>query len=275
MQSKTITVDGTNSYIDCFGSLNEFYDYLCNTPFNNAFRWAKHSSVETSAYKTKWTQTESFDEAVLLMKRGWSDMAQKLVNKLKVLDKKTAMVTKRRSVNSVAGFHPIVPLYLAGVPNSMVSYKMVPVKQKVVNITKLFNYNSGVSSETIVDESIKVLQVVRKLEAQGYSVNVNVAFGSSSGGRNIAASIRIKNANERLNVSKVAFPMVHPSMLRRLMFRYIEVTPNATKSYVGGYGAPVQRSEMAEMFPDSIVIPAIWDADINKVNTVDDIAGTV
>lgn len=275
MQSKTMVVDGTTSYIDSFGSLNEFYDYLCNTPFNSAFRWAKHSSTETSAYKTKWTQTESFDEAVLLMKRGWSDMAQKLVNKLKVLDKKSAMVTKRRSVNSVAGFHPIVPLYLAGVPNSMVSYKMVPVKQKVVNITKLFNYNSGVSSETIIDESIKVLQVVRKLEAQGYSVNVNVAFGSSSGGRNIAAGIRIKNANERLNISKVAFPMVHPSMLRRLMFRYIEVTPNATKSYTGGYGAPVQRSEMAEMFPDSIVIPAIWDVDINKVNTVGDIAGTV
>lgn len=275
MQSKTMTVNGTTSYIDSFGSLNEFYDYLCNTPFNSAFRWAEHSSTGTSLYKTKWTQTESFDAAVLLMKRGWSDMAQKLVNKLKVLDKKTAMVSKRRAFNSVAGFQPIVPLYLAGVPNSMVSYKMVPVKQKVVNITKLFNYSSSVSSEEIVDESIKVLQVVRKLEAQGYSVNVNVAFGSSSGGRNIAASIRIKNANERLNISKVAFPMVHPSMLRRLMFRYIEVTPNATKPYVDGYGAPVQKSEMQEMFPDSIVIPAIWDMDINKVNTVDDIAGTV
>lgn len=275
MQSKTITVDGTTSYIDAFGSLNEFYDYLCNTPFNSAFRWAEHSSVDSSIYQQKWTQTESFDEAVLLMKRGWSDMAQKLVNKLKVIDKKTAMVAKRRSVNGVAGFHPVVPLYLAGVPTSMVSYKMVPVKQKVVNITKLFNYNSGVSSETIIDESIKVLQVVRKLEAQGYSVNVNVAFGSSSGGRNIAASIRIKNANERLNISKVAFPMVHPSMLRRLMFRYIEVTPNATKGYVGGYGTPVSKSEMQKMFSDNIVIPAIWNVDVNKIDTVDQIRGTV
>ena len=275
MQSKMVTVGDKNSYIDSFGSLNEFYDYLCNTPFNSAFRWAEHSSVETSAYKTRWTKTESFDEAVLLMKRGWSDMAQKLVNKLKVIDKKTEMVTKRRSVNSVAGFHPVVPLYLAGVPTSMVSYKMVPVKQKIVTITKLFNYHGGIDSETIIDESIKVLQVVRKLEAQGYSVNVNVAFGSSSGGRNIAASIRIKNANERLNISKVAFPMVHPSMLRRLMFRYIEVTPNATKGYVGGYGAPVSKSVMQEMFSDSIVIPAIWDTDVNKINTVDDIAGTV
>lgn len=275
MQSKTVTVGGKDSYIDSFGSLNEFYDYLCNTPFNSAFRWAEHSSVDSSIYQQKWTQTESFDEAVLLMKRGWSDMAQKLVNKLKVIDKKTEMVTKRRSVNSVAGFHPVVPLYLAGVPTSMVSYKMVPVKQKIVNITKLFNYHAGIASETIIDESIKVLQIVKKLEAQGYSVNVNVAFGSSKNGRNIAASIRIKNANERLNVSKLAFPMVHPSMLRRLMFRYIEVTPNATKGYVGGYGTPASKSEMQEMFPDSIVIPAIWDADVNKIDTVDQIRGTV
>ena len=275
MQSKMVVVGGKNSYIDSFGSLNEFYDYLCNTPFNSAFRWAEHSSVDSSIYQQKWTQTESFDEAVLLMKRGWSDMAQKLVNKLKVLDKKTEMVTKRRSVNSVAGFHPVGPLYLAGVPTSMVSYKMVPVKQKIVNITKLFNYHAGITSETIIDESIKVLQIVKKLEAQGYSVNVNVAFGSSKNGRNIAASIRIKNANERLNVSKLAFPMVHPSMLRRLMFRYIEVTPNATKGYVGGYGTPVSKSEMQEMFSDSIVIPAIWDVDVNKIDTVDQISGTV
>lgn len=275
MQSKMVIAGGKNSYIDSFGSLNEFYDYLCNTPFNSAFRWAEHESVETSAHKTRWTQTESFDDAVLLMKRGWSDMAQKLVNKLKVIDKKTEMVTKRRSVNSVAGFHPVVPLYLAGVPTSMVSYKMVPVKQKVVNITKLFNYSSGISSETIINESIKVLQVVRKLEAQGYSVNVNVAFGSSKDGRNIAASIRIKNANERLNISKLAFPMVHPSMLRRLMLRYIEVTPNATKGYTKGYGYPVSKSVMQEILPDSIVIPAIWDTDVDKIDTVDQIRGTV
>lgn len=275
MQSKMVVVGGKDSYIDSFGSLNEFYDYLCNTPFNSAFRWARHASVDTSSYQQQWTQTESFDEAVLLMKRGWSDMAQKLVNKLKVIDKKTEMVTKRRSVNSVAGFHPVVPLYLAGVPTSMVSYKMVPVKQKIVNITKLLNYHGGISSETIIDESIKVLQIVKKLEAQGYSVNVNVAFGSSKNGRNIAASIRIKNANERLNVSKLAFPMVHPSMLRRLMFRYIEVTPNATNGYAKGYGAPVSKSEMQEMFSDSIVIPAIWDTDVNKIDTVDQIRGTV
>lgn len=272
MQSKQPTA---NSYIDSFISLEEFYQYLCNTPFNKPFCWAQHSSTNTGSEAASWTKTESFDEAVLLMKRGWSDMAQQLVKKLNTIDKKTQVVQKRRSINSVAGYQPIVPLYLAGVPTSMVSSKMVPVKQKVISITKLFNYNSSVSSDKIIDESIKVMQVVKKLEAQGYRVNVDVAFGSEEDNRQVGATIRIKSADERLNVSKLAFPLVHPSMLRRLMFRYIEVNKNVTKGYVGGYGRPVKWEKMKQLLPDSIVIPAIWDVDVNKISTLEEIKGAV
>lgn len=264
-----------NSYVQLFDSLDEFYKYICNTPFNEAFRWAEHSSVKTGADAYRRTQTASFDDAVLLMKRGWSDMAQKLTNKLAVIDQKTQPIKKARPVNSVAGYHPIVPLYLAGVPTSMVSSKMVPVKQKVVNITKLLNYKYGVSSDTIVEESIKAMQLVKKLEAQGYRVNVDVALGSAAGGREIVASIRVKSANERLQVSKLAFPLVHPSMLRRLMLRYIEVNSNVTSSYVHGYGVPMQRDKMAMLLPNSIVLPAIWEVDINKIHNIQDIKGAV
>lgn len=263
------------SYLDQFDSLEEFYNYICSTPFNAAFRWAHHSSVEQSHHKTNWTGTETFDDAVMLMKRGWSDMAQKLVNKLRVLDKKAQPVQKRRPVNSVAGYQPIVPLYLAGVPTSMVSHKMVPVKQKVVNLTKVFNYHAGISSETIIEESVKVMQVVKKLEAQGYRVNVDVALGSQSDGRTLAISIRIKSANERLNVSKLAFPMVHPSMLRRLMLRYIEVCPNTTRGYVDGYGRPSDRAVMQKLLPNSVVIPAVWNVELDKINSIEDIKGVV
>ena len=272
MQSKQPTA---NSYIDSFASLEEFCQYICSTPFNKPFCWARHSSTDTGFEAYTWTKTESFGEAVLLTKRGWSDMAQQLVNKLNVIDKKTQPIQKRRSINSVAGYQPIVPLYLANVPTSMVSHKMVPVKQKVINITKLFNYNSSVSSNKIVDESIKVMQVVKKLEVQGYRVNVDVAFGSGADGRQVGATIRIKSADERLNVSKLAFPLVHPSMLRRLMFRYIEVNKNVTKGYVYSYGSPVTWEGMKQLLPGSIVIPAIWNVDIDKIDTLEQIKGAV
>lgn len=271
MKDRQLHVDGVKTFVSEFKTIAEFYDYLTNTPYNDAFRKAEKSSARRDRYKIEDSQTRSFEEAVHLLKTGWSDMSQKLVNKLKVIDQKNKPIQKRRTFNSMAGYQPIVPLYLAGVPNNMVSSKMVPVKQKVVNIVKLFNYSASVSSEQIIDESIKVLQVIKKLEQSGYSVNVDIALGSGKYNTNLAAVIRIKNANERLNVSKLAFPLVHPSMLRRLLFKYIEVNPNTTKSFVDGYGMPMSLNEMKQVFPDSVVIPAIWTVDVNKISSVDDI----
>ena len=92
-----------------FDSLKEFYDYLCVTPFNEAFRWSNHSSVTGDKW---WTKTESFDEAVNLFKNGWSDMASKLVQKLKIIESKTEPTMKPRSKLDVCGYQAIVPLYL-------------------------------------------------------------------------------------------------------------------------------------------------------------------
>lgn len=36
-----------------YDSLHEFYEYLIHTPFNDAFRWAKHFSVDGDYYFTK------------------------------------------------------------------------------------------------------------------------------------------------------------------------------------------------------------------------------
>ena len=269
MRSKQI---GANTYIDQFDSIEQFYKYICDTPFNEAFRWSRHSSVEN---KYDFSQTNSFEEATQLLKNGWDSMAKTLTTKLEVANKSAQLIQKRRPVNGMAGYQPIVPLYLAGAPNSMVSHKMVTVKQKVVNITKLFNYSGFVNTSKIVDESVKVLQVVKKLEAQGYRTNLNIAFCSQASDRTIGATIRIKNANERLNISKLAFPLVHPSMLRRLMFRYIEVSPNTTKGYTAGYGHPATWEESKQIFTDSIVIPAIWSVDIDNVKSLEDIKGAV
>lgn len=271
MKNRELYVDGSRTFVSEFKTIAEFYDYLTNTPYNDAFKKAEKSSSRRDYRKVRDSQTKDFEEAVNLLKAGWSDMSQKLVNKLKVIDQKSKPIQKRRTCNSMVGYQPIVPLYLVGVPNNMVSNKMVPVKQKVVNIVKLFNYSAYVSSDQIIDESIKVLQVIKKLEQSGYSVNVDIAVGSRTYKTNLAAVIRIKNASERMNVSKLAFPLVHPSMLRRLLFKYIEVNPNATKSFVGGYGTPMDLNEMKQVFPDSTVIPAIWNVDVNKINSVDDI----
>ena len=239
-----------------YDSLKEFYDYLVNTPFNEAFCWAKHSSVENDEYFTK---TKNFEEAVDLFKNGWSDMASKLVQKLKVIESKTEPTMKPRSKLDVCGYQAVVPLYLQGVPNCMVNKKMVPVKQKVITLNKSIDYHGGVSADKIIDESIKAMQIVKKLEAQGYRCNLNIVLGTSAGwgkdAKQFIIKVRIKSANEKMNISKLAFPLVHPSMLRRLFFRFIEVYPNVTKNFVHGYGAPATSSELRNVFKGEYLLP--------------------
>ena len=250
-----------------FNSINEFYKYICDTPFNDAFRWATHSSVENDYWFTK---TNSFDEAVDLMKNGWTDMAQQMTQKLKATPDMELM-HQMRTVIGVAGFQPVVPLYLAGVPTNMVSKQMVPIKQKVINVTKSIDYSAGVSADTIVEESIKAMQIIKKLESQGYRVNLYIALGSFKRGTELVCKVKVKSANEKLNVSKLAFPLAHPSMLRRLFFRWIEVNPHVTKDFVGGYGAPATHEQLKKAFSNDIVLPAIFNGSIDEIKSVEDI----
>lgn len=261
------------TYTKQFDSIGTFYKYLCDTPFNEAFRWTPHKSV-TNDYR--FTQTHDFNEAVRLLKQGWPEGATKLNTRLQA-NLKSEVVRQTIQKLDVAGFQPVVPLYLAGVPTNMVSKQFRAVPKKVLDIVKPFNYSAGVSTDQIVEQSALTLAIVRQLESRGYRVNLWIALGSEAGSRRLLCSVKVKSANERLQVSKLAFPMVHPSMLRRLLFRYIEVCPDATASYVGSYGRPTKLEEMRAAFPGKYVMPAILDSsiDISKIHNLEDLYGVV
>lgn len=254
-----------------YDSLNEFYNYICNTPLNDSFRWEEHASVTGTM---SFTQTRNFAEATEILKNGWTDMSGKLTQRLNVVKNQVQPAMKAKTTNSVAGFQPIVPLYLSGVPTNMVNRKMVPVKQKVITLNKSISYHCGIKTEQIVEESIKAMMIVKKLEAQGYRVNLNVIMGGIESDLKLITKIRIKSAGEKLNISKLAFPLVHPSMLRRLMFRFIEVYPKVPKSFVNGYGRPVMDSGAYDLLKDSgeYYIPSFIKKDVSMINTIDDLA---
>ncbi len=253
-----------------YNSLSEFYDYITNTPLNSVFKWSSLSSIKNDY---SFTQTHSFDEATNLLKDGWSDMASKLTQKLKVAEAKVQPMMKARNTMSVAGYQAIVPLYLNGVPNNMINKKMTPVKQKVVTLNKSISYNCGVDTDKIVEESIKAMQIVKKLEAQGYRCNLNIVLGAYRPDKRILAKVRIKSANEKMNVSKLAFPLVHPSMLRRLFFRFIEVYPTITKSFKYGYGIPISETEIKELVKKDgeYLLPKFMNVDVTKLKSIDDL----
>lgn len=259
MKETTKTYGNKTSYIREFDSLNEFESYITNTPLNETFRWKTLASV-SEGYG--FTQTHSYEEATKLFKDGWSSMAQDITKKLKVIQNQVVDAHVQKVLYDVVGFQASVPRYLQGIPTSMVNKKLVPVKQRVITLDKDISYNCGITTEQIIEASVQTLQLIKKIEAQGIRVNLNLIWGTSAGDTKEVAKIRLKSANERLNISKLAFPLVHPSMLRRLCFRYLEVAPTVTKSYTWGYGKPLDGSQLKTYCKDEYVLPRLFDGNL-------------
>lgn len=271
MKVDRIEYNSTDIDVISYKSIQEFYNYLINTPINKSFRWEELKSVKNDY---SFTGTNSFDDAVDLLKNGYKDGSSKLQKRLKVEETKMATITKRKTVYGVQGYQPCVPLYLNGVPTNMITTVNKPVKQKIVILNKDVSYNALFLKDEIEEESIKAFRIIRKLESQGYRCELNVVLGTSerfkSNTRAFACRVRIKSADERLNISKMAFPLIHPSMLRRLYFRFIEVYPEVTKQFTSGYGVPIKADVLRELY-DGYLLPKKMDIDVDKIRSIDDL----
>src|SRR5690606_28814273 len=128
----------------------------------------------------------------------------------------------KKTVYDIVGFQASVPRYLQGLPTSMVNKRNVKVKQKSVSLYKSISYSVRIKAEEILEDSVKFLQIVQEIEKQGIRVNVYTVFHSKIPKEEIFITTKIKSANERLNLSKLAYPLMHPSFLRRTTFRTME-----------------------------------------------------
>ena len=271
---KVDRIEYNNSDIDVisYKSIQEFYNYIINTPINESFRWKELKSVKNGF---SFTGTNSFDEAVELLKNGYKEGSSRLQKRLKAEETKMELVTKRKTVYGVQGYQPCVPLYLNGVPTNMITTVNKPVKLKVVVLNKDVSYNVSFTKEEIEEESVKAFRIIKKLESQGYRCELNIVLGTSEPSfrekpRAFSCRVRIKSADERLNISKMAFALIHPSMLRRLYFRFIEVYPEVTKPFVSGYGSPLSSDILRELY-DGYLLPKKIDIDVDKIRNIDDL----
>lgn len=240
-----------------YTSLDEFYKYICDTPLNDAFRWKTLSSVSNPLV---FAGTKDYEEAVQLFKNGWDSGVKRIQLALKQLPTKETQSFIQRALYDVVGFQCSVPRYLQGIPTNMVNRKLTPVKQKVVVLNKIVNYTAQYKSEDIMKWGAETLKVIEAIERKGYRVKLNVVIANRCMGDTEIVKIPVKNSNERLNLSKLAFPLAHTSMFRRLGFRYIEVSPTVDSKWTFGYGASMNEGDVRNTFKElgfenEIVLP--------------------
>lgn len=254
-----------------FGSMNEFLTYIKT----NKTRYPSYVQLESARpdnYK-KWYGTRSYDEAIDLCEKGWTDVSVKMTSQLKVLEQQKETQRQIKTYLSQAGFQAIIPLWLVGTPQNMMAQKFVTPKRKIVTITKSVGFRGDEKSWEIQQESMKTLMLIRMLESQGYRVNLNVINTWVANNKTITLKIRLKSAGERLNISKIAFPMCHPSMLRRLIFRFREIIPEMAGLSTIALGASQYDKKANEhaLEKEEIFIPSFMKLTMDQIKTMADV----
>lgn len=230
-------------YHERFENYDEFYRTIMKRQDN-----ARKTLEDVfNQHDKDWTGVQSVEQAKDMLLNGWSKnvdrLKQSFNQELNTLENNKA----KKTINSVAGFMPIVPNALMGLPNSMISMKLEPKKSKIFNFMIAIDRACNNSVETIIEKMSKIFAYIAMLERSGqYRCRIEVFFtaygGSERSGTNTSVSVLVKNENQLFDIKRVCYPVIHPSMLRLFAFAWEESLPLDYDDYrVCGYGTSFEH----------------------------------
>lgn len=183
--------------------------------------------------RQRWHGVKTYAEALEMMRTGY----QPTVDSMKNIFKANAGESKRfKFQNNIQGFAPIVPLALKGVPNSMLDMQMKPIKAKVLDIYYNIAVSCSMTPEQLISAGQKILGTIIELEQQGYRFNLYAIQAYARGDCDMLV-VKLKSANQPLDLKRVSFPLTHPAFFRVIGFDWYSKCPGA--KYRCGYGSPL------------------------------------
>ena len=255
-----------NVYTEEFPSVNNLLKTLdCRKP-NQVFVHESLSSesIEDDGYG--WYCTSNYNEAKKLITFGYKEHLDKIKHEMKVTAKKYnkfQVVNKNAPHAEIVGYVPHVPNAIQNIPNSMINVHKVPQKQKTMHIVYTNSGNCGENSDFFINAGVTMLTAINIIEANGIQVKLDLAFVSAQERNEVAfPTVNLKNYGQRLDLLKICFPITHPSMLRRIGFKWIE-----TNSFIKdngwtiGYGRSLTDPDEIVKYlkkDDNFVVSNYW-----------------
>lgn len=219
-----------------FGQLLE----TMNRRENNKIMRNEHASKEGSK---EFCGTESWEAAVNMLPVGYLAVMNKLKSNMavqkKLNSKFVASIERPTPHNAIVGYIPNVPNAIRNMPESMISIDRKPMKRKTIHILYSNGGNCNKDTDWFINAGTALLTAVDIIERGGIQTKIDIAFMTAQAGEELTfPTINIKNYGERFSLQKTSFPLVHPSMFRRIGFKWLETTPDITESvYNCGYGS--------------------------------------
>lgn len=242
--------------IENFASIDELVRVLDHRKVNSVFSGGSQSSDTGS---DSFTETSSYAEAVELMLNGYEKPLKKI--KQGVEENSKRFESQRTTPkNDIVGYAPCVPNAILGIPQSMINKEIIAKKSKILTLVYDIDANAGTDADTFINAGVAVLSILNAMENDGYRVSLRVLFNNSYGrDQEVFSSVTLKDWRQPIDLKKMAFPFCHPSMCRRIGFRWVERHPRLTDTnfrvgYGRAYASMKDYSECEKYLRDSKLI---------------------
>lgn len=160
----------------------------------------------------------------------------------------------------VAGAYPDIAEFCSGNPACMVA-RGSDTSLRAARVVRLV-YNciasAGVSPDTIRAYGAALLTFIVRLEASGRRVELTVASANGGqGGSRSYISVRVKNAEDSLDMPRLAFALAHPAFLRWIVFRLASCQPELSNYHSSqGSCSTLQKEAPAKGYGE-VWLPAL------------------
>lgn len=242
-------------------------------------RQAYWNSARSGGPSHSWDSMAGFTGALALARNGWAkgeEMVQRMSTAL--FDKVASHIEREYPVYDVEGTGLDVARYLEGEPECWLRMEYRESEgpgHKRVRVVLNGSVSAAVRAETIQGKGAAVVALVQLLEYAGHSVELiwvnaivrdyksdTIDSPAHSSGVTV---VKLKAAEQPVDVARVAFALAHPAMFRRLGFSVMEHWPYALQVQLGGSRGHCSEAP-AEYRNDSVYIPAAIYQDVQWSN---------
>lgn len=216
----------------------ETFDQFLNSLKKPVNQYFKGRQLGSETGSRPFTGTKNIEEAFDVLRGGYTAPLKKLKASEKLATAQVQNIYRQQTRLHVCGVLPHIPNAILNLPLSMIDYYKRPQKSKVVNIVYNITVNCGTSTEEMIRAGIQLLQLCKNVEASGYRLNLYItALCHTDEDHVIGWMLKLKDSKQPFDILKLCFPLVHPSMLRRLSFAWLERSPLVySENFTSGYG---------------------------------------
>ena len=218
-------------YLARFKGLHDLYNYLKSDPKINKKVFRELASITGEEDFAGKPYKEAVEDLISVIDPGYDEFLklQGNINKAIKLD-----VHKYKTVKTVSGGRLNIPAYSAGVPFCYETEEKIS-KPKFIRINVSLSYGWTTSSKQVYNRTVILTNIVKALEASGYSVDVKTFELSHNENEIIHVSVDVKRHGERINMQTLYKSLCHREFLRRILFSVLE-TLDVKSDWSDGYG---------------------------------------